>query len=111
MADEVRAVAGWVREHEAEAALDRAPGSLSPEVYASIAACCEADIQLSQDGRLRVWSDGGPHEVHIDRGVFDAVARLAHLAGLRPEQYIEQLIKRHVRSIAPFPPPPAKLPV
>lgn len=99
---EVRAVAGWVRESDAEAAIDALarPGSLCPNDRASIAACCDPEIQLSRDGQLRQWSSE-PHAVHLDPLVFEAAARLAKLAGLRPEQFIEQLIKRHVRSLAP----------
>jgi hypothetical protein len=107
---EVRRVAGWVREHEAAAAIEGVRGSITPDAYASIAECCEPEIQLSQDGQRRLWSDGGPHEVQLEPGAFEAVACLALLAGMRPEQYIEQLIKRHVRSLAPFPPPSAKRP-
>lgn len=81
--NEVRAVAGWVPEHEAEAALGRAQGALSPDVYASIAQRCEPEIQLSQDGSCRLWRDE-PHSVHLE-----------------PGQYLEQLIKRHVRSLSP----------
>jgi len=93
----VRAVAGWLRESEAEAAIDL---PLPPGVDAStLANLCEPEIRLSPNG-LRLYADGGPCEVRIEPGAFEAVARLAKLRGMRPEQYIEQLIKRHVRSRA-----------
>ena len=94
---EVRAVAGWVHECEAEDAVLELP--LPADVYASIADLCEPSIQL-RNGR-RTYADGGPREVHIEPGTFEALARLAKLRGIRPEQYVEQLIKRHVRALAP----------